>query len=291
MNKKIGIVHAGGGAKGSFGIGVLENLLKKIKKDEDKLIAIAGTSIGAMNMAFVASNQFEDLKSNWLSWNLKNCPLIQYDFFNPIIDLIIKDYMYKSKPLFNFFKKNLNVNALINSEITYLNNMVRLGDGEMFYGGNHQKNKSEDLIIKEIMASMAFIPGTPAIEIDNVQYVDGGFRDTVMVKGFIENNEKIDHIYIINLNPAERKWDKKLLQKKFLGFQKKLIFLLDDILWYDGLWADIEIGQLKYWNPENYTVISPNQVYSENMINAMDFDDKKIKKYYEHGLEISEKLN
>jgi len=291
MNKKIGIVHAGGGAKGSFGVGVLENLLKKIKRDEDQLVAIAGTSIGAMNMAFVASDQLEVLKKSWLSWNLKNCPLIQYDFFDSSIDLIIKGYMYKSKPLYNFFKKNLNAYALIGSKINYMNNMVRLGDGEMFYGGNHNKNKSEDLIIKEIMASMAFIPGTPAVEINGVQYVDGGFRDTVMVKGFIENNEKIDHIYIINVNPAKRNWDNQLLKKNFLGLQKKLYFLLNDILWYDGLWADIEIGQLKYWNPENYTVISPTEIYSENIIASSDFDDKKIKKYYEHGLEISEKLN
>ena len=291
MNKKIGIVHAGGGAKGSFGVGVLENLLKKIKRDEDQLVAIAGTSIGAMNMAFVASDQFEVLKKSWLSWNLKNCPLIQYDFFNPFIDLIIKGYMYKTKPLLDFFKKNLNAYALITSKINYMNNMVRLGDGEMFYGGNHDKNKNADLIIKEIMASMALIPGTSAIEIDGVQYVDGGFRDTVMVKGFIQNNEKIDHIYIINLNPEKRKWDNQLLQKNFLGLQKKLIFLLNDILWYDGLWADIEIGRLKYWNTENYTIISPTIKYSSEIIEGMDFDDKKIKKYYEHGLEISEKLN
>jgi NTE family protein len=286
MNKKIGIVLSGGGAKGAFEVGVLRALLNKINKDKDVLAGISGTSIGAMNAAFVASGQFEDLEKIWLSWTLKNCPLIQSDWYGNIVSLVTKGYMYNAEPVRSFFQKSLSVSALYNSPIKYVNTQVRLGDGELRLGGNVFQKTNQDLTIREIMASMAFVPGTPSVTIENEEYGDGGFRDTVPVKALIQNCEKMDKIYIINVNPEKRIWNPALTKNNIMGLPAKLRFIYDDILWDEANRSDIEIGMLRFWNNDNYQVIYPEKVN----LSTQDFDSALIKESYEHGLMIANKV-
>lgn len=285
MNKKIGIVLSGGGAKGAFEVGVLEVLLKKINSDKDVLVGVSGTSIGALNGAFVASGQFEDLKKIWLSWDLKNCPLIQSDWFGNIVSLLAKGYMYNSEPVKQFFEKNLAISSLFNSPIKYVNTQVRLGDGELRLGGNVFQKTDQKLAIKEIMASMAFVPGTPSVTIEGQEYGDGGFRDTVPVKALIENSDKMDKIYIINVNQEKRTWNPGLTKNNTSGLISKFKFIYDDILWDEANRSDIEIGKLKFWNSDDYEVIYPEKVN----LSTTDFDSKLIKEAYGHGLDVATK--
>jgi predicted acylesterase/phospholipase RssA len=287
MNKRIGIVLSGGGAKGAFEVGVLKVLLDKINKDKDVLAGISGTSIGALNGAFVASGQFEELEKIWLSWTLKNCPLIQSDWYGNIVSLITKGYMYNPEPVKAFFQKSLSVSSLFNSPIKYINTQVRLGDGELRLGGNVFQRVDQDLAIREVMASMAFIPGTPSVKIDGQEYGDGGFRDTVPVKALIENvNAKFDKIYIINVNTKERVWNPALTKNDTSGLVSKLKFIYDDILWDEANRSDIEIGMLKFWDNDNYQVIYPEKVN----LSTTDFDTTLIKEAYEHGIKIAQKV-
>ena len=63
----IGLVLQGGGARGSYQVGAVEALLRRnIKFD-----VVVGTSIGAINGALIASNEFEKLKKLWLSLDSK----------------------------------------------------------------------------------------------------------------------------------------------------------------------------------------------------------------------------
>lgn len=286
MNKKIGIVLSGGGAKGAFEVGVLKVLLNKINRDGDVLAGVSGTSIGALNGAFIASGQFEELEKIWLSWNLKNCPLVQSDWFGNIVSLIVKGYMYNPEPVKAFFQKHLNVALLYNSPIRYVNTQVRLGDGELRLGGNVFQKSDQDLTIREIIASMAFVPGTPSVSINGVEYGDGGFRDTVPVKALIENCDKMDKIYIINVNPEKRTWNPALTKNDSSGLVAKLKFMYDDILWDEANRSDIEIGKLKFWKDDAYQVIYPEQIN----LSTADFDSKLIAEAYDHGLAIASKV-
>ena len=284
--KNIGIVLSGGGAKGSFEIGVLEVLLKKIKNDGDKLVGVAGTSIGAFNGAFVASGQFDLIKDIWLSWNNAKCPLIQYDFFNPYMSLVLKGYMYKSDPLKDFLQKNLDLESLHLSEIKYINTLVRLGDGEMILGGNIHPEKSHmKNLIPEIMASMSLVPGTPSVEIEGIAYGDGGFRDTVPVKSLIENVPKLDVIYVVNVNTEKRKWNSNILANNNASLAERLKFMYDDILWDENNRSDIEIGKLKFWNSDKYIIIYPEVMN----VTTTDFSPTSIKEAYLHGMSMGRK--
>lgn len=286
MNKKIGIVLAGGGAKGAFQVGVLKILIDKINAAGDVVSAVSGTSIGAMNGAFVASGQFSELEKIWLSWNLKNCPLIQSNWYGKFLSLYFNGYMYNPKPVLDFFKKNLSISSLFESSIKYINTSVRLGDGELRLGGTVFQKENQELAINEIMASMAFIPGTPSVTINDQEYGDGGFRDTIPVKALIENSEKLDKIYVINVNPEKRIWNDKLTKNSSSSVIDKLFFICDDILWDENNRADIEIGKLRFWNNNGYEVIYPE---FRNM-STTDFDSELIKQAYLHGISVAEKI-
>ena len=286
MNKKIGIALAGGGAKGAFAVGVLKVLLQKIKNDGDILHSIAGTSIGAMNGAFTSAGQFDDLERIWLSWNSKNCPLTQSPWYGKIMSGLIKGYGCDPRSTREFFIKNLNVAALLNSPVRYINTAVRLGDGELRLGGNVFQKVNQDLAVREIMASMAFIPGTSSVNIEGVEYVDGGYTDTVPVEVLVDNNEKMDKIYVINLNPEKRTWNNKILKNSRASLLEKLLFVYDEIIWTENNRSDMELGRLKFWNTDEYHLIFPEFT----KLSTINFDADLIHEAYKHGIEIASKI-
>ena len=51
---------------------------------------------------------------------------------------------------------------------------------------------------------------------------------------------------------------------------------------------DIELGKLKHWNPETYTVICPEASVVD--IDVPEFDNIKIRKNIQHGRDVWNKL-
>ncbi len=290
--KKIGIVLGGGGAKGAFQVGVLECILKEIQSKNYELAAISGTSIGAMNGAFLASGQFETLKNFWLNWKNKNCPFTQSGALGTWSSLVLNGYAFKSEPIFEFFSKNLDTKKLCESKISYTNTRVRLEDGDVLLGGTYplsnaiRKRKSD--IILEIMASMSAIPILPSVNVYGENCVDGGFRDTIPVKALLDSNPiKFDHIFVINCNLYNRVSYKKSISNTNRSLFEKLKFVYDDILWDEISRNDIEMGKLKYWNSDTYTVICPEQ----QLIGAAEFDPIKIRQAIQHGRDVWSKIS
>jgi len=58
---KIGLVLEGGGARGAYHIGAVKLLLER----KYKITAVVGTSIGAINAAMIAQNEFEEAYNLW----------------------------------------------------------------------------------------------------------------------------------------------------------------------------------------------------------------------------------
>ncbi|MEG1720176.1 MAG: patatin-like phospholipase family protein [Pseudoflavonifractor sp.] len=66
--KKIGLVFAGGGAKGAYEIGVWEALDRFICGESnlsDAICGVSGTSVGALNAALFAQHDLEEAKAAW----------------------------------------------------------------------------------------------------------------------------------------------------------------------------------------------------------------------------------
>jgi NTE family protein len=68
----VGLVLAGGGARGAYEIGVLRALLPRLERDGQRPRLIVGTSIGALNAAYLAATVDEDpcpaLERAWSEW-------------------------------------------------------------------------------------------------------------------------------------------------------------------------------------------------------------------------------
>ena len=67
MGKRIGIAFEGGGGKGAYQIGVWQALHEFGLDKNNQIVAVSGTSIGAMNAFLFAYGNFELAKSIWLS--------------------------------------------------------------------------------------------------------------------------------------------------------------------------------------------------------------------------------
>jgi len=280
MTLKVGIVLSGGGAKGAFEAGALSVLLPYLRSNDMELCAIAGTSIGAFNGAFVASGQFGDLKDIWHSWDNHNCALTESGFLGPLFSLAVRGYMYRTP--YKFLKENLKVERMMRSRIKYINTAVRLGDGQMYIGGNI-KPKSDDLAIREILASMAPAPVTPSVKINGEEYVDGGFRDTVPTRALVDNcGEKLDRVYVISVNPKERIWNPAVTIGGTSSLLDRVQFAFNDILWDEALRNDLEWGQQYFQDDGSYVVVYPEVAHTT----GANFSKVRISAAYAHGIEV-----
>ena len=61
--KKLALVLGGGGARGAYEVGVWEALIEENFSPD----IVTGTSVGALNAAFIAQDSFDTAKEIWLS--------------------------------------------------------------------------------------------------------------------------------------------------------------------------------------------------------------------------------
>ena len=74
---KKGLVLEGGGTKGAYQIGAYEAL----RDLGIKITGIAGTSIGALNGAFIAQGDFKAMKDIWVNYDYKSFMDIDEDTY------------------------------------------------------------------------------------------------------------------------------------------------------------------------------------------------------------------
>ena len=75
MEKRYGIVLAGGGAKGAFQIGVWKALIDR--QIYRQIYGISGCSVGALNAFLMASGEYDKAEEIW-------CNISKFDFLNNI---------------------------------------------------------------------------------------------------------------------------------------------------------------------------------------------------------------
>ncbi len=68
MDKKIGLVLEGGGARGAYEVGVIDAIIESGRRID----VVVGTSIGAINGIFVAMDKIEDLRNLYMDVGLSD---------------------------------------------------------------------------------------------------------------------------------------------------------------------------------------------------------------------------
>lgn len=195
---KLGLALGGGGAKGSYQVGVLRalnehNLLKNLK-------VVAGTSIGAINACMVMERlSYEEMLDIWMQMENKEIYTGLERFKDDGLGLFNQRHMY------NKLVELQDRDAIINSDIKGLVVASLIKDVTLLkqaYKNNLEKkifhlNEMNDPHLA-VLASASIPVLFGPTKIDDEYYVDGGLVDNVPLDLLI--NEGCELIFVIGLN-------------------------------------------------------------------------------------------
>lgn len=214
MQKKLKVLAlSGGGAYGSYQIGVLKALLEKDLAGWD---AIAGVSVGAINTLWLASFNkgevaaaIESLENLWKTIIKGNKSIYLPWYFKPFNYLASfwKGSLYNTKPLLKLLQKHSSLDDLSRSDISSYVGAVSLNSGKF----DLIDIKSNPLAIEWVLASASMPMLFNPISINNEMWVDGGVKSVTPLKELVKiiGLENIGHIDVILANPTSLEENKK----------------------------------------------------------------------------------
>lgn len=227
QKRDIGLVLCGGGAKGAYQIGVWK-YLKEVGVDQ-RIAAIIGASIGALNSLLIAQDEYDKAVLLWKS-------LRQGDLFASASDwkeirqlLLQRNFSFFTQDRISYFidsglacwrpnalPMDLYVGLSIEKDLSLdpLSSDTKFRARELLFESEFYKINSLDKedITNLLLASSA-IPGIyPSHTIEGKKTVDGGVIDNSPVRPLIEQGLK--KILVVHLNedgPDEKmKWEKSI---------------------------------------------------------------------------------
>ncbi|ODU58353.1 MAG: hypothetical protein ABT01_00570 [Clostridium sp. SCN 57-10] len=183
----LGMALEGGGARGSFHVGVMQAYIEEGVHFD----AIAGTSIGAVNAAMFAQGDYDRCRELWLS-------LTSDDLFTEeeqkLINLFAERKLSMERIAFAraklrdallsggvdtsrvraVFDANIDSEKLLRSPVDF--GLVTFGLTDMRPLEIMKRDMTPDNLVSYVMASATF-PGFQLMSIDDKKFIDGGFYD------------------------------------------------------------------------------------------------------------------
>ncbi|MBQ9537993.1 MAG: patatin-like phospholipase family protein [Treponema sp.] len=204
--EQVGLVLAGGGGKGAYQVGVWKALAEYGLAQ--RVTAISGTSVGALNATLFSCTSSEKAEQLWLEevpGQLTRDALISQEGLEEIINATPIHKIQGSYPRVcaTCVRKQWIVGTLIN----YITSSV--GSRAYRFWLNDEPNTY--WITKELLASSAFPGICPAVELkDGEEYVDGGWEgvggDNVPIDPIVKSCPDIGNIIVVYCDeqPARR---------------------------------------------------------------------------------------
>ncbi len=202
-----GLVLEGGGGKGAYQIGVW----KALRELNIEIKAVTGTSVGALNGAFIAADLYEEAYTLWENIAPDQVVKTDNEAFKEIITgkfnisniekyLNLSADLWKNKgldtdPLRQLLESNLDEEKIRNSKIDFGLVTVSITDREpveIFL-----EDIPQGKLIDYIMASALF-PTFKSLEIDGKKFIDGGFYDNLPIN--LLSRKNIDQIIAVEMN-------------------------------------------------------------------------------------------
>ena len=167
------LVLSGGGLKGSYQIGAYK-ALKKLRYNFD---IVTGTSIGAINGAFITAKEekkaielWKNVKINFLFTEKVNEDFIVLEYLRNII----KNKGMDVSALENNINKYLNKNKFFKSNINF--GLVTVNKKTKQPKYLEKKDLTKENLSDYLMASACFYPIFQSKKIANEEYLDGGYH-------------------------------------------------------------------------------------------------------------------
>ena len=176
------LVLSGGGAKGSYQIGVW----KALKKLHIKIDIITGTSVGALNGALMTQRSYFKAKRLWNKINNKVLfgdnaveSTNNIDIYKMYAKEIVKNGGMDVKELESLIEKSLNINKLYNSKIKFGLVTYNLSKKKVYELSKEEIDK--DKMTDYLMASATCYPAFQKKDIEGLQFIDGGYYDNLPI--------------------------------------------------------------------------------------------------------------
>ena len=278
---KTAVVLSGGGAKGSYQLGVW----KALRELHIKYDIVTGTSIGALNGVLMCENSYFKAKRIWRRLNLEYL-FNELPKSNKEIDILklfggnfIKNGGMDIKKIETILEDNVNKRKFYNSKIDY---------GLITYNFTTKKplilSKEKiprDKLIDYLMASATCYPAFKMKEIDGDKYIDGGYYDNLPVELAIELGAEF--LIIVDLGAPgfkkkiNNKIDSIVIKPKnnisfFLNFDEKAAKINVKFGYNDTLKAFKKLDGNKFTFKKN----TISTYYLNNKDNLLDTTEKKF---------------
>ncbi|MFA5340488.1 MAG: patatin-like phospholipase family protein [Clostridia bacterium] len=186
---KYQLVLAGGGARGSYQIGVWK-ALRELNIEIDMVI---GTSIGSVNGAAVACDAFNQAEHLWKTLDMPTIFDITYNKedgepnTSEYIESILKNKGLDTSAIKCYLNEVIDEDVLRNSSIDYA--LVTFSLTQMKPVILFKKDIPQGKVVDFILASSA-VPGFKKQEIDGQLYIDGGIYDNLPINVLIDHGYK-----------------------------------------------------------------------------------------------------
>lgn len=192
-----GLCLGGGGGKGAYQIGVYKALAEYGYLD--RITAISGASIGALNALLFAMKDYELAERCWDEIDM-------HTVFSSDIDLLFNDKpgIMSRKEMLELVDKYIDFNKFYTSGIDVYAN-VTYKDGDINKSRYIHLNEYERAQIKTIITASSAIPLVyESVSFEGLELSDGGLSDNLPVAPLYDN-KGLKNIIICGLNKGSRK--------------------------------------------------------------------------------------
>ena len=188
---KTALVLGGGGAKGSYQVGVLE-ALKNLKVKYD---IVTGASVGSINGAIAVLGNISTARKLWKTLTVKNVLDLSEEDTRVDIKRIIEKGGYSYGNLKSLLEKYIDEDDIRNSPIDY--GLVTVKYPDMMPVYKFKEDIENGHLTDYILGSSAFFPAMRPFEILGNLYIDGGFSDNLPINMAIEKGA--DRVIAVDL--------------------------------------------------------------------------------------------
>jgi len=223
MEIKIGLALGGGGARGSYQVGVLRALREV--KILDQIFHVSGTSIGAINTLMVMANfDYERMVEVWEK-------VTNADIYGLGLDRLKVDRLglFSLQDIYEQLSKEITLSEIRNSKITGYATVAKLKKETLIEQVMLHRMEKEVLHLnnfidphRAVLASASIPVLFGSTTIDGETYVDGGAKDNCPIKPLLEQN-----CNVILAVPIDGRFKSKDYQKDnicLIDFEPQLLF-------------------------------------------------------------------
>jgi NTE family protein len=225
---KVAIACQGGGSHAAFAAGILLNLLSAPMRERFQLIALSGTSGGAMCAALawaglVAGSPEQAahrLAQFWRDLEVHDLADAFANFWSVWlarlpVTLEVSPYLYEpaAEPkLRALLRKHLDLEHVTTDPVRRARPKLYIGATDVL-NGERVIFEGESLTYDDLIASAAVPPLFRAVTADGRLYWDGLFTTNPPVREFTDLPERPDEIWVVQINPQRREREPRTTQE------------------------------------------------------------------------------